>query len=220
MAFVEQRMKWQFGIRTQQHSQRPLRAWTLLTVLTAVFAAWLFVRHFLAPAWLRHLPTFAQESLTLLELTGGMTLFFLWALVWWLRRQSHVVVAAPARRSVTVDELYALSPSEFEQYVARLFRQRGYRVKVRGRSGDLGVDLELRQANGKTAVVQCKRYRSTVGPEIIRELYGTLIHERAAHAFLVTTADISEAARDWVRGKPITLIDGETLVKIVGSLDR
>ena len=121
---------------------------------------------------------------------------------------------------LTVAELYALSPGDFEVYVGQLFRQKGYRVKLRGGSGDLGVDVELRKRDGKKAVVQCKRYRTTVGSETVRDLYGTLIHERAAHAFLVTTADISDAAREWAQYKPITLIDGETLVRIATSLQN
>ena len=44
------------------------------------------------------------------------------------------------------------------------------------------------------------------------------MHEGVAHAFLVTTADISDAARAWSQGKPMTLIDGATLVEIAQSL--
>ena len=53
----------------------------------------------------------------------------------------------------------------------------------------------------------------------MRELYGTLIHEKVAHAFLVTTADISDAAREWARGKPMTLIDGKMLVQVVTAVE-
>ena len=116
------------------------------------------------------------------------------------------------------EKLYGLSPRAFERYAASLFRQKGYKVVVRGRSGDLGVDLEVTDGHGRRAIVQCKRYRDTVGAEVVRELYGTLIHEQVAHAFLVTTADISESAREWARGKPMTLIDGGTLVAIADAL--
>jgi restriction system protein len=85
-------------------------------------------------------------------------------------------------------------------------------------SGDLGVDLVITSTGGKRAIAQCKRYRSTIGPDIVRELYGTLMHEGVSHAFLVTTAEISDAAREWARGKPMTLIDGPTLVQIATSL--
>ena len=45
-----------------------------------------------------------------------------------------------------------------------------------------------------------------------------MIHEGVHHAILVTTADISQAARDWARSKPMTLIDGQALVQIAESL--
>ena len=85
---------------------------------------------------------------------------------------------------------------------------------MRGRSGDLGVDLALTQDNGRRAIVQCKRYRHPIGPDIVRELFGTMLHERALHGFLVTTAEISDAARTWAADKPITLIDGRTLAEL------
>jgi restriction system protein len=80
------------------------------------------------------------------------------------------------------------------------------------------VDLELIAPDGRHAIVQCKRYLSTVGEETVRELYGTLLHEQGAHAFLVTTADISAAARQWAEGKPMTLVDGRTLARIVNRI--
>ena len=102
--------------------------------------------------------------------------------------------------------------------MARLFRQKGYKVYLRGASGDKGVDLELERAGGKRAIVQCKRYRRPVGPEVVPELFGTLIHERVSHAFLVTTADISQSARTWAQGKPMTLIDGSLLAQVSNKL--
>jgi restriction system protein len=84
----------------------------------------------------------------------------------------------------------------------------------------MGVDVMLTKENGQRAVVQCKRYRHTVGPDIVRELFGTMVHERVHHAFLVTTADISDGARDWAADKPLTLIDGTLLVQIVAALEE
>jgi restriction system protein len=68
--------------------------------------------------------------------------------------------------------------------------------------------------------VQCKRYRNAIGPDIVRELFGTMIHERVHHAFLVTTASISDSAREWAAHKPMTLIDGPTLVQIAAALNK
>ncbi len=91
---------------------------------------------------------------------------------------------------------------------------------MRGGSGDMGVDLLLMKENGQRAIVQCKRYRHAISPDIVRELFGTLVHERAAHGFLVTTADISVNARKWAENKPLTLIDGALLLEIIAALEE
>lgn len=183
-------------------------------MLTAVYFIWLLIRAVSQPAWLTHLPSLLSELMRLAEIGWLATLLVLWGLVWWRNRQEETRPLAP----LSLEELYNLHPAEFERYVARLFRQKGYKASVRGRSGDLGVDLVVTRKGGKRAIVQCKRYRNTIGPDIVRELYGTLIHEGVSHAFLVTTADISDSARTWAQGKPMTLIDGPTLVAIAGSL--
>lgn len=192
-----------------------LNGWVVVAGLTVLFVGWLVYRTAVHPHWLTLLPPVIQEFMSLSEVAGAFTLGFLWVVLWW-RGRERPFSPAPA---YTRDQLYALSPADFERYVARLFRRKGYQVRLRGRSGDQGVDLELVNQYGKRAIVQCKRYRHTVGPDLVRELYGTLIHERVAHAFLVTTADISESAREWARHKPMTLIDGETLVQIAAILD-
>ncbi len=45
-----------------------------------------------------------------------------------------------------------------------------------------------------------------------------MVHERAFHGFLVTTAEISEAARQWAADKPMTLIDGAALSALSDDL--
>ena len=202
---------------------RPSRAFLtgllLIILATLWWLGWLAYHWLSRPGWLSSLSPLLQELILLVELAGLATLLLLWGGLgwrWWVRTRR------PARPVATLDvaDLYALSPKAFESYVAGLFRQKGYRVALRGRSGDHGVDLELTDKRGRRAIVQCKRYQSTVGEEITRELYGTLIHERAAHAFLVTTAEISDAARAWAEGKPLTLIDGATLVAIARVLNQ
>ena len=54
----------------------------------------------------------------------------------------------------------------------------------------------------------------TVGEPIVRDLYGTLVHENADYGWLVTTGGISRRAREWANGKPIELWDGQKLVEL------
>ena len=195
-----------------------LSGWFILIMMTSVYVFWLAYRWGSHPVWMTHLPTALYETISLIEMAAAITLIFVWAgLIWQsrLRRRSKVRSLA-----MTKEQLYELDPKDFEHYVAALFRQKGYQVTVRGRSGDHGVDLELTSNKGKRAIVQCKRYRDTVGEKIVRDLFGTLLHERASRAFLVTTADISDAAISWSQGKPITLINGDMLVEIASSLNQ
>ncbi len=213
------RTEWRFRqqspqFSTQQRQPVSLNSRWIIGLLTAVYLLWLLVRAVSQPAWLSHLPSLLSELLRLAEIGWLATLLVLWGLVWWRGWQEEAKPLAP----LTLEALYNLHPADFERYVARLFRQKGYKASVRGRSGDLGVDLVVTRQGGKRAIVQCKRYRNTIGPDIVRELYGTLMHEGVSHAFLVTTADISDSARAWAQGKPMTLIDGPTLVEIAQSL--
>ena len=199
--------------KQKQNIAKYLKPTVVAILMTLVFGIWVFYRWVWQPVWFVSLPLQMVEAFDLFEFGSTITLFILWGIVFWQRYQSARVT------TLSVDQLYALSPYDFEHFVGRVFRKKGFNVILRGRSGDMGVDLELHHTdNGKRAVVQCKRYRNTVGPETVRELYGTMLHERVAHAFLVTTAEISAGGRTWAQNKPITLIDGNTLVRIASEL--
>ena len=135
---------------------------------------------------------------------------------WWrLWRQSRQMHNGSTWKALSLEQMYKLTPSEFEEYVAqRVFARRGYTVINTPDVKDGGVDILVEDRFGKQAVVQCKRYRGVVGEAIIRDLYGTMIHFGATHAYLFATGAISSVAYQWVKGKPITLVDGEKLVEI------
>jgi HJR/Mrr/RecB family endonuclease len=200
-----------------ENKSRYLVALLTLSSLTAIFVIWIGYRWLVQPAWLLVLPLLIHEAIALGQLASFITLVVLWTILIWRQRSRKSTLKF---QILNVAELYSLSPKAFERYVASLFRQKGHRVHLRGRTGDHGVDLELFGPNGRRAIVQCKRYQNTVGEETVRDLYGTLIHEQVSRAFLVTTAEISDAARVWAEGKPITLIDGETLVQISTSIEK
>jgi restriction system protein len=111
-----------------------------------------------------------------------------------------------------------MSPVEFERFIARLFRNMGYKVKETATTGDEGIDLLVSKGT-RTGVVQCKRYRGNVGQPVVRDLYGAMIHNRADEAFLVTTGRVSLPAQQWANGKPIHLVDGTELMEWVRIFD-
>lgn len=119
------------------------------------------------------------------------------------------------RKIRAIEDLKRLDPGQFEEMVAVTYQALGFWVRRVGRSGDHGVDLKMRSSDGKYMIVQCKKYRDSVGEAYIRDLYGTLLHENADRAIMVTSADITKAAEKWAKGKPIELIDGINLLKLM-----
>jgi restriction system protein len=127
------------------------------------------------------------------------------------------------------DELLAkvktASPQFFELLVIRLLRAMGYggtradAAEHLGRSGDGGIDGVIRQDRlGLEAVyVQAKRWENTVGRPTVQAFAGSLDGARARKGVLLTTANVSPEARDYVGSieKRIVLIDGKELVALM-----
>ena len=115
-------------------------------------------------------------------------------------------------RIQTVAQMLALEPSEFETWTGMLFQLLGYQVKNTRDVADHGIDLVVTGPEARFGLVQCKRYRGTVGEPTVRDLYGTMMHENSDHGWLVTSGGISRQALEWAAGKPIELWDGLQLV--------
>lgn len=108
----------------------------------------------------------------------------------------------------------ALSGPEFERALAGLFVQLGYRADLTPASGDSGIDIYLAK-DGRRIIVQCKAHAAPVGPAVVRELYGTLTHHGADEAILASVGGFTQGVFDFVRGKPIQLLDLEGIVEMV-----
>lgn len=151
-------------------------------------------------------------SLAFLSIVVGVALVIAWRSL--LRSWARRLRASPWP-ALSADALYKLTPSQFEEYVAkRLFARHGYTVENTPDSRDGGVDIVVVDGNGRRAVVQCKRYQGTVGASAVRDLYGTMIHNDADMAYLVATGKISAEAQAWAAGKPLVLIDGTRLARL------
>lgn len=114
---------------------------------------------------------------------------------------------------------FSLSFKDFEVAVGELFLDKGYEVRTTTASRDHGVDLYL-EKEGKKYVVQCKTYKKTLGPNIARDLYGTMTAEEADGAFLVAPSGFSDSTMEFCKGKPITLLDIDGLTKMIYDFER
>jgi restriction endonuclease len=121
---------------------------------------------------------------------------------------------APLPDSDPLARLQALSPAQFEEFARLLLTASKlyHDVQVVGASGDQGIDLAMRDGAGNLCVVQCKRYKGSVPPNVVRELYGVLARTGASEAFLITTGRVSSAAQAWIGAKPVHVWDRERLL--------
>ncbi|MFD8079259.1 restriction endonuclease [Streptomyces sp. NPDC059718] len=98
----------------------------------------------------------------------------------------------------TLAEVDAMSGTEFEDLVAQLCRRDGcLEVRRVGGSGDNGADVVGRLPDGRTMVIQCKRYTpsSAIASRELRDLLGARVHFRAEVAIFVTTTRFSRPSQ-------------------------
>lgn len=105
-----------------------------------------------------------------------------------------------------------------EQDVLSLLNSMGLRASTTQTTRDGGIDIVAYNDNpifkGKY-VIQCKDWQNPVGESIIRELYGVVVSETASKGILITTGTITKPAQKFAEGKPLELIDGEQLSKLL-----
>jgi len=123
------------------------------------------------------------------------------------------------RRQEGIGTIRTLSWQEFELLVGEAYRQQGYQVTETGGGGaDGGIDLKLERAS-EVVLVQCKQWKVyKVGVKPIRELFGVLAAEGATKAIFVTSGVFTQEAQTFAEGKPVELIDGEALEKLITSV--
>lgn len=115
-----------------------------------------------------------------------------------------------------LDSLRAMTWREFEMLVGEAFRRHGYTIRETGLGGaDGGIDLILHK-DGKVTLVQCKQWKAQrVDVKIVREMLGLLTHHQASAVKIVAVGDYTADARRFAEGKPIELINGDTLLAMV-----
>lgn len=120
--------------------------------------------------------------------------------------------------SVLTDDV---SPEGFERLCQRLLREAGFiEVRVTGKSGDGGIDGVGILRNGlisEIVLFQCKRYKGSVKPSMVRDFRGAM-QGRSTKGIIITTGMFTSAARDEATrdgAHPIELIDGAQLCDLL-----
>ena len=119
-------------------------------------------------------------------------------------------------RQKSLPDVSALKWREFEEVIGEAYKRQGYQVEERGgNEPDGGIDLILRK-KGEMVLVQCKHWEAEqVGVKIVRELYGVVAAEGATKGIIVTTGYFTRDAEIFAHGKPLLLIRGNELSRLI-----
>lgn len=140
-------------------------------------------------------------------------MFFVFA-IYILRKQKRLF------KIKTLEKLDQMSPYEFEEYVALLFKKRGYKTIITSRSRDFGVDV-IAKNKDETIAIQVKKYKtSPVGNKDVQMLLGAMHMRRykANKCVLISTSRFTKNALEQAKGCPIELWNLKKLIKVEKSL--
>lgn len=113
--------------------------------------------------------------------------------------------------AVAEDTLERMSPRQFEEMTAAIFRNHGFTTALTQATRDGGYDLRLlsrKNSNSETILVECKRYnpKRRIDVGIVRQLYGVKALNGATAAYLVTSSYVSNYAKQEFRAvTPVSL---------------
>jgi len=117
-----------------------------------------------------------------------------------------------------------MSPKKFETFSRALltkmgveFTEKGVQVSNDGGIDGYGYHIDRSDFRTTRVVIQCKRYNSgPVREPQINEFLGAMNKYQADYGVFITNGRFTTAARTAAKeGSPITLIDGNELVKLV-----
>jgi restriction system protein len=75
--------------------------------------------------------------------------------------------------------------------------------------------------NGEHLLVRCKHWKlEKIGVKVARELYGVVGAEGASGGVDICSGTFTQEARDFARGKPIEVVEGTTLVRMIEEVKK
>ena len=93
----------------------------------------------------------------------------------------------------------------------------GYKVKLVGKSGDMGVDLRATRQEpigSHKLVIQCKN-QERVPANVVIQTYGMAIAQTADLAVVITTGKFTRDAKQFAQGHSnIEIIDSDKLIDL------
>jgi restriction system protein len=187
--------------------------WWVIVIMSAIvflsFKYWVPTWEFTNPFFkgmAKATPSFAPYAAGILLLLAAKSAYDSW-------RKGELL---DSQRSI--ETIRSITWREFEELVGEVYRRKGFNVTEYGGGGaDGGVDLVLKKGSERI-FVQCKHWKMDVGVKIARELYGVMTAEQATGGIIISSGKFTQEAKDFIKGKPLEMIDGEKLSEMISQV--
>lgn len=162
----------------------------------------------------------AHVGMAALRAVGFLLLLPVRMLVRVLRRLFDLLARAVGSKRNASRRCRRLTGEEFEDYVALLLRDVGFRhVQLTRASGDQGVDV-LAERGGKRYAIQCKNYAGAVGNAAVQEAFAGAQFYDCDVAAVICPGEFTKAARELAASTGVCLWDGRYLTRLMRRSGR
>jgi restriction system protein len=154
------------------------------------------------------------------ELCAGLLLIGTVATIAWVAWRLWSRPTTPTARELArrFEAVRSMSGTQFEVFVADLFRAMGHQVLMSGGVGDQGVDIVVNPRGGRIAV-QCKNHIRPVGNKPVQEVYAGARHHRCVEAWVVAPAGYTRGAIDLAKSTHVSLYDADSVHEWIRKVD-
>ncbi|PFX61612.1 hypothetical protein COL36_10405 [Bacillus wiedmannii] len=112
--------------------------------------------------------------------------------------------------SITIEVIDTMDGYQFEEFVAQLFQDMGYKTEVTSSSGDYGIDV-IASRKGLKIGIQAKRYSDKVPNKAVQEVIAGIAFYNLDQGLVITNNYYTKQAQNQAKGTNVLLWDREML---------
>jgi HJR/Mrr/RecB family endonuclease len=151
------------------------------------------------------------------------------ARIFLLSRKRNKDLARYAKAVISLEDLYNLTPGEFEEWCKEYLESIGFSdVELMPSGPDGGKELVCTR-DGLKYYIECKRYDPDINAyyrvdaEVVKKLLGAMVHDGVSRGIIITTGIATRGALRFIGTLPqdykINLVDGEDLIESSRQLE-
>lgn len=125
--------------------------------------------------------------------------------------EKETVLIEDNQRIININDVDMMTGKEFEEYLANMFKQQGYKAMLTKDSNDQGIDVIL-EKDGQLVGVQAKCYSGNVGNSAVQEAIAGKRYYNLDKVMVVTNRYFTLQAKALARANEVILWDREILM--------